>query len=92
MYVRPSTYSAPSFLLRCFVFLQAHTTTHTQDAHCSGFECSFCGACWQLRVAAVVFFRVHEEEKGREGAQPESLFLRVWCTACDCVELGSVSH
>ncbi|RNC33553.1 hypothetical protein TcCL_Unassigned03740 [Trypanosoma cruzi] len=75
IFVRPSTYSAPSFLLLCFVFQQAHT--HTQDAHCSGYECSFCSACWQLRVAAVVFFRGHEE-KGGEGARTPSLF------SCGC--------
>ncbi|KAF5215173.1 hypothetical protein ECC02_012155 [Trypanosoma cruzi] len=74
--VRLSTYSAPSLLLLCFVFLQAHTTI--QDAHCSGFECSFCSACWQLRVAAAFFFRGHEEKGGGEGVRSPSLF------SCGC--------
>ncbi|RNC52923.1 hypothetical protein TcCL_ESM09790 [Trypanosoma cruzi] len=50
---------------------------HTQDAHCSGFGCVFCSACWQLRVAAVVFFRGHEE-KGGEGVRSPSLL------SCGC--------
>ncbi|RNE95838.1 surface protease GP63 [Trypanosoma cruzi] len=72
--MRLSTYSAPSFLLLCFVFLQAHA--HTQDAHFSGFECFFCSACWQLRVAAV-FFRGHEGNGG-EGVQSPRLI------SCGC--------
>ncbi|ESS55780.1 hypothetical protein TCDM_12729 [Trypanosoma cruzi Dm28c] len=72
-FVRPSTYSA-FFLLLCFVLLQAHT--HTQDAHCSGLESFFCSVCWQLRVAAIVFFRCHE--KGGEGVRSPRLF------SCGC--------
>ncbi|EAN87996.1 mucin-like glycoprotein [Trypanosoma cruzi] len=82
-FVRPFTYSAPSFLLLCSVFLQAHT--HTQDAHCGGFECFFCSACWQLRVA-VVFFRGHEE-KGREGARTPRL---ISC-GCDAPRVTALS-
>ncbi|RNC44290.1 hypothetical protein TcCL_NonESM05969 [Trypanosoma cruzi] len=73
------------FLLLCFVLLQAHTTTHTQDAHCSGFGCFFCGACWQLRVA-VVFFRGHEE-KGGEGARTPRL---ISC-GCDAPRVDALS-
>ncbi|EAN99447.1 hypothetical protein Tc00.1047053510377.120 [Trypanosoma cruzi] len=67
-----------SFLLLRFVFLQAHTTTHAQDAHCSGFECFFCSACWQLRVAAFVFLRGHEENGGGEGVRSPRLL------SCGC--------
>ncbi|RNC41205.1 hypothetical protein TcCL_NonESM09247, partial [Trypanosoma cruzi] len=63
-----------------------HTHTHTQDAHCSGYECSFCSACWQLRVAAVVFFRGHEE-KGGEGTRTPSLFSR----GCDAPRVTALS-
>ncbi|RNF03599.1 hypothetical protein TcG_11127 [Trypanosoma cruzi] len=80
--VRLSTYSASFFLLFCFVFLQAHT----QDAHCSVFECFFCGACWRLRVAAVVFFRGHEE-KGGEGVRSPSLFS----CGCDAPRVTALS-
>ncbi|RNC32270.1 trans-sialidase [Trypanosoma cruzi] len=83
--LRPSTYSAPSFPLLCFVLLQAHTTTHTQDAHCSGYECTFCGACWQLRVAAVVFFRGHEEEGERERSP------RLFSCGCDAPRVTALS-
>ncbi|RNC46298.1 hypothetical protein TcCL_NonESM03976 [Trypanosoma cruzi] len=71
------------FLLLCFVFQQAHTT-HTQDAHCSGFGCFFCSACWQLRVA-VVFFRGHEE--GGEGVRSPSLFS----CGCDAPRVTALS-
>ncbi|RNC31745.1 hypothetical protein TcCL_Unassigned05721, partial [Trypanosoma cruzi] len=81
----PSTYSAPSFLRLCFVLLQAHTTTHTQDAHCSGYECTFCSACWQLRVAAVVFFRGHEEEGERERSP------RLFSCGCDASRVTALS-
>ncbi|RNC40553.1 hypothetical protein TcCL_NonESM09966, partial [Trypanosoma cruzi] len=70
----------------CFVFLQAHTTTQPQYAHCSGFECFFCGACWQLRVAAVVFFRGHEE-KGGGGVRSPSLFS----CGCDAPRVTALS-
>ncbi|RNC57629.1 hypothetical protein TcCL_ESM04743 [Trypanosoma cruzi] len=73
---------SPHTLLPLFYFFIAlcfcrHTQPHTQDAHCSGFECSFCGACWQLLVAAVVFFRGYDE-KGAEGVRSPSLF------SCGC--------
>ncbi|RNC56277.1 hypothetical protein TcCL_ESM06210 [Trypanosoma cruzi] len=67
----------PLFYLFALCF-RRHTTTHTQDAHCSGFECSFCSACWQLRVAAVVFFRGYEEKGEGEGVRSPSLF------SCGC--------
>ncbi|RNF01580.1 hypothetical protein TcG_11682 [Trypanosoma cruzi] len=71
------------FLILCSVFLQSHRDT--QDAHCSGFECLLFGACWQLRVAAVFFFRGHEE-KG-EGARTPSLFSCV----CDAPRVTALS-
>ncbi|RNC51300.1 hypothetical protein TcCL_ESM11592 [Trypanosoma cruzi] len=72
---------SPHTLLPLFYFFALcfcrHTQPYTQDAHCSGFECSFCSACWQLRVAAVVSFRGHEA-KGGEGACSPSLL------SCGC--------
>ncbi|RNF17133.1 hypothetical protein TcG_06086 [Trypanosoma cruzi] len=76
----------PLFYLFALCFCR-HTQPHTQDAHCSGFECSFCGACWQLRVAAVVFFRVHEEEKGGEGVRSPRLFS----CGCDAPRVTALS-
>ncbi|RNC43320.1 hypothetical protein TcCL_NonESM07034, partial [Trypanosoma cruzi] len=85
-FVRLSTYSSPSFLLLCFVFLQAHTTTHKMhiavDLNASFVACA--GSCVWLLSSSVAM--------RRGSVQPESLFLWVWSTACDWVELGSVSH
>ncbi|RNC50972.1 hypothetical protein TcCL_ESM11957 [Trypanosoma cruzi] len=73
---------SPHTLLPLFYFFALcfcrHTQPHAQDAHCSGFECSFCSACWQLRVAAAFFFRGHEEKGGGEGVRSASLF------SCGC--------
>ncbi|EAN87331.1 hypothetical protein Tc00.1047053508161.23 [Trypanosoma cruzi] len=73
---------SPHTLLPLFYFFALcfcrHTQPHAQDAHCSGFECSFCSACWQLRVAAAFFFRGHEEKGGGEGVRSPSLF------SCGC--------
>ncbi|KAF5220132.1 hypothetical protein ECC02_006930 [Trypanosoma cruzi] len=78
-----------SFHILCSLFstslLCASAGTHTQDAHCSGYECSFCSACWQLRVAAVFFFRGHEE-KGGGSVQPESLSC-----GCDAPRVTALS-
>ncbi|RNF07751.1 surface protease GP63 [Trypanosoma cruzi] len=47
------------------------------------------GSCvWRLLSSSVAMRRRVNEGS----AQPASLFLRVWSTACGCVELGSVSH
>ncbi|RNC59179.1 hypothetical protein TcCL_ESM03248 [Trypanosoma cruzi] len=81
---------SPHTLLPLFYFFALcfcrHTTTHTQDAHCSGFECSFCSACWQLRVAAVVFFRGYEA-KGGEGVRSPSVFS----CGCDAPRVAALS-
>ncbi|RNC54617.1 hypothetical protein TcCL_ESM07935 [Trypanosoma cruzi] len=51
-------------LCSCFYFFASCVCRHKQNANCSGFGCFFCSVCWRLRVAAVLFFRGHEEKEG----------------------------
>ncbi|RNF05784.1 surface protease GP63, partial [Trypanosoma cruzi] len=52
------------------VFLQAHTTTRCT---LQWIWMLFCSVCWQLRVAAAVFFRGHEENEGEGVRSPRLL-------------------
>ncbi|EAN84552.1 hypothetical protein Tc00.1047053511611.30 [Trypanosoma cruzi] len=79
------------FILHCFVFLQAHNN-HTHKMHIAvDLNAPFvvhAGSCvWRL-FSSVAMRREVEGVK----CAPRVPFLRVWCTACDCVELGSVFH
>ncbi|RNC44566.1 hypothetical protein TcCL_NonESM05671 [Trypanosoma cruzi] len=68
----------PFFYVFALCFYR-HTQPHAHiSAHCSGFECSFRSACWQLRVATVVFFRGHEENEGGERERAPRAF------SCGC--------
>ncbi|RNE99496.1 surface protease GP63 [Trypanosoma cruzi] len=81
-FVRLSTHSAPFFIRLCFVFLQAHTRCTLQWILNASFAVHAGSFVWRLLSSSVVMRR-----RVKEGsAQPESPFLRVWSTACDCVE------